>query len=52
LKKNKYDKPYYNMTLRHPLYPGQKEPEYIFGMMDGTFVGVGAITGKTQVLKK
>ncbi len=34
------------VTLRWPLYPGSDEPCYIFGMVDGAHVFVGAYTRK------
>jgi len=44
-----YNTPYSAMTLRHPLYPGENEPYYIFCMTNGTFVFVGVQDKKVSV---
>ncbi len=36
-----YTGAYGTVTLRWPLYPGNNQPFYIFGMTDGTYVFVG-----------
>lgn len=36
-----YNTPYQTATLRWPLYPGVKQPFYIFGLENQTFVFVG-----------
>lgn len=41
LKKAGYTKPFGNVTLRWPLYPGINEPYYIFGITGGPYVFVG-----------
>jgi len=46
-----YTTPYSAMTLRHPLYPGDNEPYYIFCMTNGTFVFVGVQDKKVSVNK-
>lgn len=38
--------PYYNVTLRHPLYPGVNEPEYIFCFGGGRYIAVGVLSKK------
>lgn len=37
---------YFNVTLRHPLYPGVNEPEYIFCMGRRIYVAVGVVSKK------
>lgn len=49
LKKAGYTGPYGAMTLRHPLYPGIKEPYYIFSMTTGQYVFVGVNDKKVTV---
>ncbi|MEM8906652.1 MAG: hypothetical protein AAGD05_02295 [Bacteroidota bacterium] len=39
---------YTTVTLRWPLYPGVKQPSYIFGMTDGEYVFVGVYDGKVS----
>jgi len=41
-----YHGPYDSMLLRHPLYPGDDEPYYIFHMVDIGFVFVGVNSKK------
>lgn len=43
-----YDGPFHNMTFRYPLYYTVNEAEYIFGMADGVYVIVGAISGYVE----
>lgn len=44
-----YTQDFRNATLRKPLYPGVKEPSYIFGMVNGTYIFVGTISKKVTV---
>jgi hypothetical protein len=45
LKQAGYTQPYGAVTLRWPLYPGNEQPFYIFGMSGGMFVFVGTYDG-------
>jgi len=49
MRKAGYTAPYSAMTLRHPLYPGENEPYYIFCMTNGTYVFVGVKDKKVTV---
>lgn len=48
LKQAGYTGPYGAITLRHPLYPGDNEPYYIFSMGGGQYVFVGVNDGKVS----
>jgi hypothetical protein len=40
-----FESPFSSVTLRFPLGPPFSEPLYIFGLADGSFIGVGTKTG-------
>ena len=43
-----YRDPFGGVTLRHPLYPGVKQPYYIFGFGGGKYVFVGVFDHKVS----
>jgi hypothetical protein len=45
-----YTKGFYAVTLREPLYPGVKNPEYIFAVVGGKTVSVDTDTGKVKLI--
>ncbi|HEY0080544.1 MAG TPA: hypothetical protein VGB73_18210 [Pyrinomonadaceae bacterium] len=49
LKQAGYTQPYGAVTLRWPLYPGNEQPFYIFGMGGGMYVFVGVYDGSVSV---
>lgn len=49
LKRSGYTKPYFSMTLRQPVYRGDRQPYYIFTLVNYTNVLVGAKDGHIKV---